>query len=102
MMTNLTLSLNDSLVQKIRSQASIQNVPLEQFIADILQKQLAKQAAGTCKPKRTGRYRSGRENISAQAKTLARQLGICSRSLIVGGKTNTRNMRKFNFSEPPP
>lgn len=39
-----------------------------------LQKQLLEQQPiQTCKPKRIGRYGSGRNDISIQAKTLARQ-----------------------------
>ena len=71
-MANLTL--NDVLLQKIRFQANIQNIPLEQFVTNVLQKQLTEQPVGTCKPKRIGRYHSGRDDISVQAKTISRQL----------------------------
>ncbi len=74
-MTNLTVSLNDVLVQQLHSHAALQGLSLEQFIVDALQKQVAEQPdTKACKPKRIGRYRSGRGDISVHAKTLARQL----------------------------
>ena len=40
------------MLHKISFQTNIQNIPLEQFITNILQKQLTEQPAETCKPKR--------------------------------------------------
>ncbi len=73
-MTNLTLSINDNLIQKLHDQANLQGISVEQCINNLLQKQLLEQQSiQTCKPKRIGRYGSGRNDISIQTKTLARQ-----------------------------
>lgn len=71
-MTHLTLSFSDDLLQKVRVRAETQDISLEQFITNLLQQQVAEYPS--CKPTRIGRYRSGRRDVSTQAKALARQL----------------------------
>lgn len=79
-MANLNIPIDDKILQKVNSQAIAQQLSVEIFLAHFIEDNFTDTDTDTdtfkesIKPKRIGRYRSGRSDVSSQAKKLTQQL----------------------------
>ncbi len=75
-MANLNIPIDEKVLQKVSSQAIAQQLSVEIFLAHFIEDNFTDTDTfkESITPKRIGRYRSGRSDVSSQAKKLTQQL----------------------------